>query len=203
MVTSLPLTWCPRGGTVDASVFKTGAVRGVRVRIPPRAVLSYQNLGIGPKWNPTMCLYDGMLTVVRRQLQLIAEGKWVSLVEVGCLTDDQHRQLCEFRERRGLPKVESPQIVYLGRHHYDSRVVQGYTINDLVQQLEASTVDDAKPMFAGKMTSLLSPRLRADGYGRMVRDQAVLELTARKPRVEVFSVIPKGDGLIPKTTKPR
>ena len=44
------------------------------------------------------------------------------------------------------------------------------------------------------MTSLMASQPRDDGYGKQVRDHAVLELTARKPRVELFSVIPKGDG---------
>ncbi|TAM49722.1 MAG: hypothetical protein EPN57_25020 [Paraburkholderia sp.] len=43
------------------------------------------------------------------------------------------------------------------------------------------------------MTTVQSTVLRDDGYGAMVRDEAVLELYARKPRAELFSVIPKGD----------
>jgi hypothetical protein len=43
------------------------------------------------------------------------------------------------------------------------------------------------------MTALHAARDRADGYGCMVRDMAVFELSARKPRVELYSVIPKGD----------
>jgi hypothetical protein len=44
-----------------------------------------------------------------------------------------------------------------------------------------------------KMTALDSVARREDGYGNMVRDRAVLELTQRKPRAELYSVIPKGD----------
>ena len=53
---------------------------------------------------------------------------------------------------------------------------------------------DAVPFIRGSMTSLMASQPRDDGYGKQVRDHAVLELTARKPRVELFSVIPKGDG---------
>jgi hypothetical protein len=53
------------------------------------------------------------------------------------------------------------------------------------------------------MIGLASGNERDDGYACRVRDKAVLELTARKPRIEVFSVIPVGDGRTPKTTKPR
>lgn len=57
---------------------------------------------------------------------------------------------------------------------------------------------DAVVAPSAKMTALERATHRADGYGNMVRDRAVLELTQRKPRAELYSVIPKGD-----TNKPR
>ena len=44
------------------------------------------------------------------------------------------------------------------------------------------------------MTALKNPVQRNDGYGNNVNDLGILELTQRKPRAELFSVIPKGDG---------
>lgn len=150
-----------------------------------------------------MPLYDGAIELLRVQLDALRRGERVSLVVLGSLTDDQHRALCEFRLSRGLPGSASPEIVYLGRHHYDSRAAQGYTVEDMVLQVEAALAADAEPLFTGKMTSIRSRIDRADGYGCMVRDQAIFEMTARKPRVELYSVIPKGDGRSAKTTKPR
>jgi hypothetical protein len=141
-----------------------------------------------------MPLYDGAADLIRQQLDQIRLGVRVSVIAIGCLTDDQHRQLRAFREERGLDGCESPEILYLGRHHYDSRSKQGYTVEDLVLQIEGGLAPDSVPFIRGAMTSLLSCRERDDGYGKHVRDQAIFELSARKPRVELYSVIPKGDG---------
>jgi hypothetical protein len=42
-----------------------------------------------------------------------------------------------------------------------------------------------------------NPNARDDGYGNQVFDRAVFEMTAKKPRAELYSVIPKGDKLKP------
>jgi hypothetical protein len=49
-----------------------------------------------------------------------------------------------------------------------------------------------------RMTVLQNPRGRADRYGNVVKDLAVLECTAHHPRPELFSVMPKGDKNKPK-----
>lgn len=141
-----------------------------------------------------MPLHDGAAANIRHQLQEIAQGHRVSLIVIGCLTESQHRQLREFRAERGLTGGESPEIVYLGKHHYESRAKQGYTVNDMVQQIEWGISATSEPFYRGSMTSIWSIAFRDDGYGKRVRDQAIFELSARKPRVELYSVIPKGDG---------
>ena len=150
-----------------------------------------------------MPLHDGAIDRIRRQLEDIQRGRRVDIIVIGALTDEQHACICDFRRSRRLPDVESKELAYLGRHHFESRVAQGYCIEDLLMQLAAATASDAEVHAVGKMTSLRSRHDRDDGHGCRVRDRAILELTARKPRVEVFSVIPTGDGRSPKTTKPR
>ncbi|MUV15332.1 hypothetical protein [Noviluteimonas gilva] len=141
-----------------------------------------------------MPLHDGAIDAIRQQLECISIGERVSLIVIGCLTRTQHDAIRAFRASRNLPGAESPEIVYLGRHHFASRSKQGYTVEDLLRQIDAGLSADAVPFIRGSMTSLMASRPRDDGYGKQVRDHAVLELTARKPRVELFSVIPKGDG---------
>lgn len=141
-----------------------------------------------------MPLNRGAIDLIRNQLEQIALGNKVPLIVIGYLTETQHKAVREFRAQHGLSGGESPEIVYIGRHHYESRVKQGYTIEDMILQIEASTADTAEAFIRGAMTSLRSIVLRSDGYGKQVRDQAIFELTARKPRVELYSVIPKGDG---------
>ncbi len=137
------------------------------------------------------------------QLETIERGERVGLITIGELTRFQFDDLNRERAAVSLALVESPEIVYLGRHHFSSRRAQGYTVADMVMQIESALAHDARPRVTRKGTILESARPRSDGYGNQVCDQAVLELTARKPRVEVFSVVPKGDRNPPKATKPR
>jgi hypothetical protein len=150
-----------------------------------------------------MPLYPGAVALITSQLQCLERGERVSLLVIGELTDHQFSSLNKARIAALFPAVESREIVYLGRHHFNSRSAQGYSIVDMVSQIASAAADHAKPVVTRSGTVLESGVPREDGYGNRVRDQAVLELTARKPRVEIFSVIPKGDRNPPKTTKPR
>ena len=150
-----------------------------------------------------MPLYEGATQRIARQLEAVARGRRVDIIAIGCLTREQHGRIADARRKRGLQGPDSDEIVYLGRHHYESRAAQGYVVSDLVAQVASALASDAEVVVLGKMVGLVSRNERDDGYGCRVRDRAVLELTARKPRIEVFSVIPIGDGRASKTTKPR
>jgi len=150
-----------------------------------------------------MPLHAGALISIRTQLESIAPGTRVGLIEIGVLTPHQFNSINVAPSQLGLQSVESPVLVYLGRHHFVSRTRQGYGVADLLTQLEFAMAADALPHVSMRGTCLLSCKPRHDGYGNEVVDQAILEATARKPSVEVFSVIPKGDRFRPETTKPR
>ncbi len=93
--------------------------------------------------------------------------------------------------------MESPTIVYIGRHHFASRSAQGYGIDDMMDQIRSCIDADAEIMLFRRMTMLRASTLRADRYSNWVRDEGIFELTRRKPRIELFSVIPKGDRISP------
>jgi hypothetical protein len=103
--------------------------------------------------------------------------------------------------RVGLQKIESREIVFIGRHFYASRAKDGYTIGDMWTQIKAALSAESVVFANPKMTALESPVGRADGYGNTVHDRAIFECTQRKPRAELFSVIPKGDSQKPTTKK--
>ena len=144
-----------------------------------------------------MPLYDDACERIKQQLEQIAEGQRVPLIEIGSLTFQQHQHVREIRASLELPDVESPAIVYIGHHHFASRSAQGYTIDDMVRQICACTDADAQVLLFRRMTMLRASNLRADGYDNWVRDEGIFELTRRKPRIELFSVIPKGDHISP------
>ena len=135
------------------------------------------------------------------QLQRLSRGEQVGVVEIGALTREQFDALCRQKCAMGHPAPGSPVLVYKGKHHYESRVGRdGYQLHDLVLQIESALGCDSTVVANRSMTAVVSAHLRDDGYGHRVRDRAILELQARKPRGEVFSVIPKGD-VAPKKQK--
>lgn len=140
--------------------------------------------------------------VVITQLQRIARGDKVWIVEIGELTDAQFAELVRQKLELGHDPPTSKKLVYLGKHHYDSRVRRdGYAIEDLVLQLESALAETSTIEIKTHMTALVSAVNRIDGYGNSVRDRAIFELQARKPKAEVYSVIPKGDAISPRKSK--
>ncbi|MGO9127961.1 MAG: hypothetical protein ACLP6G_24110 [Terriglobales bacterium] len=69
----------------------------------------------------------------------------------------------------------------------------GYTIEDVIQQITSAMDEKAVVQVSSKMTLLKNETAREDGYGNWVTDKAIFECTSRHPRPELFSVIPAGD----------
>ena len=112
---------------------------------------------------------------IRENLNLIDRGKRVNIITIGYFTDVQFSEINKYRIENDLPELLSNEIVYMGRHHYNS-------INK-----------DSVVVFNKKGSCLKSAHTRDDGYGNTVTDFAVFEFTARKPKAELYCVVPKGD----------
>lgn len=89
----------------------------------------------------------------------------------------------------------------MGRHLYNSRSKDGYNIEDMILQISSSLSEYAVVVINDKMSGIRNPNPRDDGYTNLVNDQAVFEMTARKPKAELYSVVPKGDNVKPRTQK--
>jgi hypothetical protein len=137
--------------------------------------------------------------ILQATFKLLSEGERPKVVTIGYLTDAQFSAINSKRMAQGLHELESKEIVFLGRHLYNSRIVKdGYTINDVCDQIESALSSDSMVIATLKMTALRNEAERADRYGNAIKDEAVLELTQRRPKAELFSVIPKGDRNKPK-----
>jgi hypothetical protein len=134
------------------------------------------------------------IDAIREQLQRVANGERVRPIDIGQLTADQFAAINAYRSENGLPALESAVVCYVGRHHYASRHAQGYTIEDMIAQLESGLGAQSEVITGHSLTGLQNKVGRNDGYGHTVKDLVTLELTQRKPKAEAFSVIPKGDG---------
>jgi hypothetical protein len=147
-----------------------------------------------------MPLYQNAADIIRANFEEIATGNKPKGVAIGTLTD---RQLDEINQARAAHATPLPpviaEVIFIGRHVYRSRILgDGYTVEDVVDQIASAMNSAAVFVHNPKMTSLQNPTARADRYGNLVKDLAVLECTARHPRPELFSVIPKGDVMKPK-----
>jgi hypothetical protein len=146
-----------------------------------------------------MPLLGEALALIRANLEGIQKGRRVGLIIVGTLTEAQLNVINQQRNSRGYPPMVA-EVVFLGKHIYAGRIVRdGYTIDDVIDQI-ASAMDSAAVVLDGPgMTAMQNPCLRKDRYGNCaVRDKIVFESSVRHPRLEIFTVAPKGDHIKPK-----
>lgn len=149
-----------------------------------------------------MTLFVDALTLIHAQLTAIANGQKVKAINIGQFTPKQHSEINVLRASKNLPPLESPEIVFVGSHMFKSRItIDNYTINDVVLQINAAVSINSEVIHTRNMTGLQSTVKRADGYGNFVLDEAVFELTQKKPKAELYSVIPRGDKLKVKQQK--
>ena len=123
-----------------------------------------------------MTIYAGSHSLIRNNLMLIARGERAKVVAIGQLTSLQHDVLNAQRIGDGLPRLLDPEILFLGRHLFNSRRADGYSIEDMVEQIASALSAHAEVVPTKKMSALCNPRPRDDGYGNRVNDVAVLEL---------------------------
>ncbi|KGQ43085.1 MULTISPECIES: hypothetical protein [Pasteurellaceae] len=139
-------------------------------------------------------LVESIVIKIRNNLEKIAKGQRVEFLTIGYFTQKQFDEINDYRNANGLPALLSKEIIYLGKHHFESRVVKDkYSIDDLIKQIESALKNDSEIEINSGRTGLRSTILRDDGYGNQVTDIAAFELTAKKPKAELYSVIPKGD----------
>ena len=120
------------------------------------------------------------------------------VISIGYLTEIQHQAINAIREREGKPLLQEPIILFMGRHLYESRSEDGYTIDDMIIMVESALSAESIAHAHHKMTGIMNHSARDDGYGNQVKDLGVFELYARRPKAELLSVIPKGDDNKPK-----
>jgi hypothetical protein len=148
-----------------------------------------------------MTLRAEAAALIRANLEQIAAGYKAGLVEIGVLTQEQLAEINKHRAAKGLIAI-SAEVVFIGKHIYQNRIAKdGYTIDDVIDQITNAMHSDSLVLDTSKMTAMENPHLRADRYGNRVRDRAIFECSARHPRPELFSVIPKGDLIKPQKKK--
>ena len=136
--------------------------------------------------------------LVRSNLTAIVHGGKPPVREIGALTHEQFVEVNRIRSGLGLHEIRENGIVFLGRHLFNSRSDDGYTIEDMILQITSAMDAAAVVMVNPGMTAIQNMTFRTDRLGNRIRDRAIFEATARKPRLELFSVVPKGDAIKPR-----
>ena len=115
------------------------------------------------------------------------------MIAIGCFSPLQFADVNIARRDAGLHELEINEIIFIGRHLFNSRSADGYSIDDMIDQIESAMSEDSIAVISPHMSCIRRQRARADRYGNQVFDQTIFEMTSRKPRAELFSVIPRGD----------
>jgi hypothetical protein len=148
-----------------------------------------------------MPLYENAVANIRANLEQIARGEKAQTITIGILTDAQMRAINQARQERKnhlgepdpFPPIEA-EIVMIGRHLYNSRIVKdGYTIEAVIEQVVNALSERSRYIPTHRATLIQDPKGRTNSFGEFVRDEAVLECSAKYPRPELLSVIPKGE----------
>lgn len=139
-------------------------------------------------------LVENALALIKANLLLLQQGKKAPQITIGYFTAKQFEDINLYRETKGLPPLLSNEILYIGRHHYNSRVIKdGYNIDDLIAQIESALTNYSEIVITNKGSTLVNKIRRDDGYGNQVEDTAIFEFTAKKPKSELFSIVPRFD----------
>ncbi len=131
-------------------------------------------------------------------LERIHRGERPRYVVIATLTADQLTAMNALRLARRYSPMEA-DVIFIGKHIYNSRLARdGYNFCDIIDQLENALADESIMADTPPMTSMQNPQARVDRYGNSnIRDLVVFECSLRYPRAELYSVVPKGDGLKP------
>jgi hypothetical protein len=144
-----------------------------------------------------MPLFGNAADLIRTNLGLIKNKSHVHIVPIGTLTAEQLSAINENRLAEGLNLIVE-EVLFVGGHIYKSRIIgDGYTVDDVVDQITSAMDSAAKVLVTDYMTAMQNPNARPDRYGNSITDRAVFECSKRHPLPELFSVSPKGDTIKP------
>lgn len=138
----------------------------------------------------------GALDKARELLTALSRGEKAAPIDLATLTAKQLADMNAARKAKGLTEFKAPDAVYTGKHHFNSRSADGYSIDEMASQLASSLDDTSRVAMTAKGVELRAAAPRVNEFGVPVRDAAIM-MEGRGGRPEVFSVIPRGDGLVP------
>jgi hypothetical protein len=118
-----------------------------------------------------MPLHKNAEKLIRRNLNICAQGKKPPLVVIGSLTQKQLDAINAERQQGDPPLAAiTAEIVFDGRHMHRSRCENnGYTIDEVIEQIVSAVCETAEFMPEGRMTTIGATIVRKDRHGNEVQ----------------------------------
>ena len=126
-----------------------------------------------------MPLYNGMEATLRAHLERLARGERVPMIAIGRFTKVQFAAINAGRAALDLHVLEQNEIIFIGRHLHSSRSSDGYHIDDIVRQIVSALSAEAIAEIQTHVSFMQKPNARDDGYGNLVFDRAIFEMTPK------------------------
>jgi hypothetical protein len=142
----------------------------------------------------SMPLYDNAAELIRANLEQLIAGARPKRVEIGELDLNLFAEINQFRLEEEIFQLTEKKLVFIGKHIYESRIVEdGYSVDDVLDQIQSAMHPCAVLQLTERGTALQNPNKRADKYGNMVNDRIVFECSTCRPWIQLWSAIPIGD----------
>jgi len=143
-------------------------------------------------------LSEGVPALIRVNLEELHNGERARLVAIGTSPPPSSTRSTPSAAPMATRRLW-PRSFFIGKHVYESRIVRdGCSVEDVIDQITSALSESAAAIATAYMTAVENPLPRSDRYGNAVRDRAIFECSARHPRPELLSVVPKGDRIKPK-----
>lgn len=125
--------------------------------------------------------HNGLL-LAEKALKSVSKGEKPKAEVIADLTEKQFKDLNALRRQNGYPPFKSPEVLYNGTHHFNSRQNKdGATIEEMLAQIEGSLADTAIAKPHPRAPYLEGQTQRIDQWGSSVKDRAVLEGGGDRP----------------------
>lgn len=143
-----------------------------------------------------MPLYDHALQLIRANLEYCQRNpkSKPDPVAIGRLTEVQINRINELRAEDDLPPMDA-EVIFIGSHLYKQRAKQNYSVDEMLEQIASAMSYDSVVVECYYMRAIQNPNARTDLKGNAINDRAIFECTRKFPNLELFSIVPKGDGL--------
>ena len=99
-------------------------------------------------------LYHDAIARIRDNLEKLSKGEKAPMIAIGNFSPIQFGDINAARRDLGLHELEINEIVFIGRHLFNSRSADGYSIDDIIDQIENAMSADSIAVVSPRMSCI-------------------------------------------------